>query len=59
DVARVAERLLRDPDAPRHGREALQTYVDRGVVAWWRFLCPQLSTMAQAEPPRRTAMDPT
>jgi glycosyltransferase involved in cell wall biosynthesis len=58
DAVRVAERLLRDPDAPRHGRQALQAYVDRGVVAWWRFLCPQLATMARAEPPARATSDP-
>jgi Glycosyl transferases group 1 len=51
DVARVAERLLRDPHAPRHGREALQSYVDAGVVAWWKFLCPQLATMMRIELP--------
>lgn len=44
DVARVAERLLRDPHAARHGREALRTYVNRGVLAWSRFLCPHLAT---------------
>ncbi|MBC8069556.1 MAG: hypothetical protein IAG13_14560 [Deltaproteobacteria bacterium] len=44
DVARVAERLLRDPQAPRHGRQALQAYVNRGVLGWSRFLCPHLST---------------
>jgi hypothetical protein len=43
DVARVAERLLRDPDAPKHGRDALDAYVAGGVVAWWRFLCPQVA----------------
>jgi hypothetical protein len=59
DVVRVAKRLLRDPEAPRHGREALQAYVDRGVVAWWRFLCPQLSAMARAEPAPRTSTDST
>ena len=59
DVARVAERLLRDPNAPRQGREALQAYVDRGVVAWWKFLCPQLSTVARADAPPRTATDHT
>lgn len=32
DIARIAERLLRDPNAPRHGRETLQAYVARGVV---------------------------
>ncbi len=58
DVARVAERLLRDPDAPRHGRAALQAYVESGVVRWWRFLCPQLFTMARTDAPARTAMDP-
>ncbi len=55
DVARVAERLLRDPNASRHGREALRAYVDAGVVAWWKFLCPQLSTMKRAEPPPQRA----
>jgi glycosyltransferase involved in cell wall biosynthesis len=59
DVARVAERLLRDPDAPRHGREALQSYVDRGVVAWWRFLCPQVATVGRGGAPTRAAGDET
>jgi glycosyltransferase involved in cell wall biosynthesis len=59
DVVRVAKRLLRDPEAPRHGREALRAYVERGVVAWWRFLCPQLATMARAEPAPHTTTDPT
>jgi glycosyltransferase involved in cell wall biosynthesis len=57
DVARVAERLLRDPNASRQGREALQAYVDQGVVAWWKFLCPQLSTVARTEAPPRIATD--
>jgi glycosyltransferase involved in cell wall biosynthesis len=57
DVARVAERLLRDPDASRHGRVALQAYVDRGVVGWWRFLCPELAAIGRVASPTRTAMD--
>jgi hypothetical protein len=44
DIARVAEYLLRDPKAPHDGREALDDYVERGVVAWTRFLCPLLPT---------------
>jgi glycosyltransferase involved in cell wall biosynthesis len=59
DVVRVAKRLLRDPEAPRHGREALRAYVERGVVAWWRFLCPQLASMARAEPAPHATTDPT
>jgi glycosyltransferase involved in cell wall biosynthesis len=59
DVARVAERLLRDPDAPRHGREALQAYVDRGVVAWWRFLCPQVAAVGRGRAANGAAMDET
>jgi len=55
DVARVAERLLRDPDAPRHGREALQAYVQRGLVGWLRFLCP-LATIGYGAA-ARTATD--
>ena len=42
DIARVAERLLRDPRAPREGRAALATYVHRGVDTWLGFLCPGL-----------------
>jgi glycosyltransferase involved in cell wall biosynthesis len=57
DVARVAERLLRDPNASSNGREALQAYVDRGVVMWWQFLCPQLATMAGAAAPQHVATD--
>jgi glycosyltransferase involved in cell wall biosynthesis len=59
DVVRVAKRLLRDPEAPRHGREALRAYVERGVVAWWRFLCPQLASMARPEPAQHTTADRT
>jgi hypothetical protein len=40
DATRVAERLLRDPDAAQQGREALETYVEHGVVGWKRFLAP-------------------
>jgi len=57
DVARVAERLLRDPNAPRHGRDALDAYVRRGVVAWWRFLCPQLSQVGYAAAAPRSATE--
>jgi len=57
DVSRVAERLLRDPNTPRHGREALQAYVDAGVVAWWRFLCPELAGIARTAAPTQTATD--
>ena len=57
DVARVAERLLRDPDASRHGREALRTYVRRGLIAWWNFLCPELGAMARVDGAMPTAMD--
>ena len=57
DVARVAQRLLRDPQAPRHGRDALEAYVGRGVVAWWRFLCPQLSQIRYAAAASQAAMD--
>ncbi|HET9621193.1 MAG TPA: glycosyltransferase [Kofleriaceae bacterium] len=55
DITRVAERLLRDPNASRHGREALRDYVDRGVVMWWQFLCPQLATMAGTAGPAHPA----
>ncbi|TMQ03429.1 MAG: glycosyltransferase family 4 protein [Deltaproteobacteria bacterium] len=55
DVARVAERLLRDPDAPRHGRAALQAYVERGLVDWMRFLCPDVPQVAGAAVPARIA----
>jgi glycosyltransferase involved in cell wall biosynthesis len=57
DIARVAERLLRDPHAPRHGRDALQAYVSRGLVGWWRFLCPQLATVGRVAPASPTALD--
>jgi glycosyltransferase involved in cell wall biosynthesis len=50
DVARVAERLLRDPDAPRQGRAALQAYVDRGVVMWSQFLVPTLAMIGRGGP---------
>ncbi|MEO7731237.1 MAG: glycosyltransferase [Kofleriaceae bacterium] len=43
DIARVAERLLRDPRAARDGRQALHAYVRRGLVAWSRFICPDLA----------------
>jgi len=56
DVARVAERLLRDPDAPRHGREALKAYVQRGLVGWLRFLCP-LATIGSGAPARAARDD--
>ena len=47
DIARVAERLLRDPRAARDGRQALELYVQRGVVAWSQFLCPQIDTVGR------------
>lgn len=40
DIARVAERLLREPNAAHHGREALEAYVEHGLAAWRRFLGP-------------------
>jgi glycosyltransferase involved in cell wall biosynthesis len=40
DLARVAEQLLRDPNAAQDGREALEAYVEQGVDAWHRFLTP-------------------
>ncbi|TMQ02768.1 MAG: glycosyltransferase family 4 protein [Deltaproteobacteria bacterium] len=55
DVARVAERLLRDPDAPRHGRAALKAYVDGGLVDWRRFLCPDVAQITGM--PARIARD--
>jgi glycosyltransferase involved in cell wall biosynthesis len=42
DVARVAEHLLRDPNAPHDGRAALEHFVEHGVAGWVRFLCPTL-----------------
>jgi len=57
DIARVAERLLRDPRAPRDGRSALQDYVQRGVVTWSHFLCPQLATIGRGGAPARPARD--
>jgi glycosyltransferase involved in cell wall biosynthesis len=42
DVARVAEHLLRDPNAAHDGRAALHEFVERGVASWTRFLCPTL-----------------
>lgn len=45
DVTRVAERLLRDPDAAQQGREALDDYVARGVLAWKRFLCSPVESL--------------
>lgn len=57
DVARVAERLLRDPHAPRHGRKALHDYVERGVAMWQRFLCPDLSSRPRLEPADGVGMD--
>jgi glycosyltransferase involved in cell wall biosynthesis len=41
DITRVAEQLLRDPNAARDGRRALDEYVERGVGTWKRFLCPR------------------
>jgi hypothetical protein len=40
DITAVAERLLRDPSAPEDGRDALEAYVERGLVSWKRFLSP-------------------
>jgi glycosyltransferase involved in cell wall biosynthesis len=42
DVARVAEQLLRDPNAARDGRAALERFIELGVSGWIRFLCPVL-----------------
>jgi glycosyltransferase involved in cell wall biosynthesis len=47
DIGRVAERLLRDPRAPRDGREALERYVQCGLVTWSHFLCPPLATIGR------------
>jgi glycosyltransferase involved in cell wall biosynthesis len=47
DVTRVAERLLRDPNAAHHGREALEDFVERGVAGWRRFLCPPIATLSR------------
>jgi len=55
DIARVAERLLRDPRAPRDGRMALQDYVQRGVVTWAHFLCPQLAAIGRSDTAARPA----
>ena len=57
DVARVAERLLRDPDAARHGRAALHAYVERGLVAWWHFLCPEVAGIAGTVAPTWSTTD--
>jgi glycosyltransferase involved in cell wall biosynthesis len=57
DIGRVAERLLRDPDAARQGRAALQAYVDRGLVAWWQFLCPSVGRLVGTAAPGRVAAD--
>jgi hypothetical protein len=38
DIARVAEMLLRDRNAARDGRCALEQYVARGVDLWRAFL---------------------
>jgi len=46
DVVRIAEQLLRDPNASRDGRAALASYVERGVDRWRHFLCP---TVREAE----------
>ena len=48
DLARVAEHLLRDPNASNDGRRALEAYVEQGVLAWQRFLCPGASQTAGA-----------
>lgn len=42
DVVRVALQLLRDPNTARDGREALEDYVERGLITWRRFLCTQV-----------------
>lgn len=47
DVTRVAERLLRDPNTARDGRHALTRYVEHGVEAWMRFLCPRLHEVGE------------
>jgi len=57
DIARVAERLLRDPRAPRDGRQALAAYVTKGVVAWSHFLCPEIATVGRGRGGSRTAED--
>jgi len=49
DIARVAERLLRDPRAPRDGRLALESYVRRGLGHWMRFLCPRVPLLGGIE----------
>jgi glycosyltransferase involved in cell wall biosynthesis len=56
DITRVAERLLRDPNAAHHGREALEEYVERGVAGWRRFLCPQVISAPHVAELARVAM---
>jgi glycosyltransferase involved in cell wall biosynthesis len=48
DITRVAERLLRDPHAAHHGREALEAYVEQGLATWRRFLCPPAALEVEA-----------
>lgn len=50
DVARVAEQLLNDRNAPRDGRQALEEYVEHGLVGWRRFLCPPILPLPDAAP---------
>ena len=38
DIARVAESLLRDQHAIRHGRQSLTEYVEKGVAQWKKVL---------------------
>ncbi len=40
DVARVATALLHTPAAVEDGRDALRTYIARGVAEWRQFLLP-------------------
>ncbi len=46
DVARVAEYLIRSPQAVEDGRRALATYVARGFDVWRQFLTPPVSALA-------------
>ncbi len=40
DLVRVAQYLLKTPQAVEDGRQALATYVAQGVQTWSAFLAP-------------------
>ena len=48
EISRVAEQLLRDPNASQDGLDALEAYVEAGLAAWAKFLTPPVAGIGGA-----------